>query len=86
MMGFATRTREEDDRRVVTTRITPAGLKAIEPLDEVILQAHRGQLGHLGPEKLKSLIELTETREGSLFVRYLSRSSEIGSPLRARRS
>lgn len=60
-MGFATRTREQDDRRVVTTRITPAGLKAIEPLDQVILDAHREQLSHLGPEKLKKLIGLLET-------------------------
>jgi len=59
-MGFATRTREEDDRRVVTTRITPAGRKAIEPLDDVLLEAHRRQLSHLGPQKLKSLIALLE--------------------------
>ncbi len=64
-MGYATRTREENDRRVVTTRITNAGLKAIEPLDQVILDAHQRQLGHLGPEKLKQLIELLEAvRDG----------------------
>jgi DNA-binding MarR family transcriptional regulator len=59
-MGFATRTREEDDRRVVTTRITPAGRKAIEPLDEVMLEEHRRQLGHLGFQKLRTLIALLE--------------------------
>jgi hypothetical protein len=46
------------------------------------IAARHGGLFWAGP-RTPSLIELTETREGSLFVRYLSRSSEIGSPTAA---
>lgn len=59
-MGYTTRTREEDDRRVVTTRITDAGLRVLEPLDSVMQDAHKRQLGHLGQEQLQQLIALLE--------------------------
>lgn len=59
-MGLVVRTREGDDRRFVRSRITRAGLDLLEPLDEVTGSLHRRQLGHLGPEKLRSLIDLLE--------------------------
>lgn len=58
--GLITRARETRDRRVIRTRITDAGLELLRGLDEPILAAHRGQLGHLGQAKLKQLIELLE--------------------------
>jgi DNA-binding MarR family transcriptional regulator len=53
-----TRCRETRDRRAVLVRIAPEGLKALARLDEPIQQAHRGQLGHLGPKRLRELGEL----------------------------
>src|SRR5262249_50273849 len=55
-MGLATRARDADDRRVVTTRITSEGLSLLSQLDEPIAAIHYGQLGHMTPERLQSLI------------------------------
>lgn len=52
------RCRETKDRRTVMTRITPEGLKLLGRLDEPVQAAHRKQLGHLGPERLRILGEL----------------------------
>jgi len=57
-MGLVVRAREGDDRRFVRARITQAGLDLIAPLDDVIQEVHRRQLGHLGPERLRQLVEL----------------------------
>ena len=57
-MGLVVRTREGEDRRFVRARITQTGLDLIQPLDEVIQDLHRRQLGHLGADRLKLLIEL----------------------------
>jgi DNA-binding MarR family transcriptional regulator len=56
--ALISRCRESKDRRMVLTRITPAGLKLLAELDEPVQQAHRGQLGHMGRERLKALSEL----------------------------
>jgi len=56
--GLVSRCRETKDRRMVLTRITPAGLKALTELDEPVLEAHRNQLGHLGSKRLRALAEL----------------------------
>jgi DNA-binding MarR family transcriptional regulator len=56
--ALISRCRESKDRRTVLTRITPAGLKLLAELDEPVQQAHRGQLGHMGRERLKALSEL----------------------------
>jgi DNA-binding MarR family transcriptional regulator len=58
VMGFVVRAREGDDRRYVTTRITRAGLDLLEDLHDRLSELHKEQLGHLGPEKLRMLIEL----------------------------
>ena len=54
------RCRHETDRRVVATRITDSGLALLSELDPVLDDAHRKQLGHMGPAKLKQLIALLE--------------------------
>ena len=41
-----------------TKKITPAGLKLLEQLDEPVVEMHRKLLGHMAPEQLRSLIEL----------------------------
>ena len=63
--GLVERWRCGEDRRVVHTRITRPGLDLISPLDERVTELHVRQLGHLGPERLATLIELLEaTRDG----------------------
>jgi DNA-binding MarR family transcriptional regulator len=57
-MGLVVRTREGEDRRFVLTRITQAGLDLLDRLDEPVAALHREQLGHVGAEKLRNLIEL----------------------------
>ena len=56
--GLVSRCRETKDRRTVWTRITPEGLKVLARLDVPIQNAHRKQLGHLGPKGLQELTEL----------------------------
>lgn len=54
------RTRDRQDRRVITTRITAEGLRLLKELDAPVAQAHSRQLGHLGKVRLRRLIELLE--------------------------
>jgi DNA-binding MarR family transcriptional regulator len=56
--GLITRTRDRADRRVIATRITKKGLRLLKDLDGPIAALHAEQLGHLGDQRLRSLIEL----------------------------
>jgi DNA-binding MarR family transcriptional regulator len=50
----------------VLARLTPAGLKLVDRLDEPVQRMHRKLLGHLGKEQLRALRELlaaARTRE-----------------------
>jgi DNA-binding MarR family transcriptional regulator len=58
------RCRENKDRRMVLTRISPEGLKLLARLDGPVQEAHREQLGHLGKERLKALTELLRASRG----------------------
>jgi DNA-binding MarR family transcriptional regulator len=64
--GLISRCRETKDRRMVMTRITPEGLKVLARLDEPMQEAHRRQLGHLGPERLRQLARLLEASRQAL--------------------
>jgi DNA-binding MarR family transcriptional regulator len=52
------RARDTEDRRLVSTRITPKGLRLLDELDEVVTQEHMRRFHHLNKTQLKSLIEL----------------------------
>jgi DNA-binding MarR family transcriptional regulator len=52
------RCRETKDRRTVVTRIAPAGLEVLARLDEPVRAAHRKYLGHLGRDRLQTLMKL----------------------------
>ena len=52
------RARDAKDRRVVLTRIAPAGLELLAALDDPVQQTHLRSLGHLGPERLGQLRDL----------------------------
>ena len=58
------RARGGDDRRYVTTRITPKGLAALASLDEVVTAFLHAHLGHLAPDHLRILNDaLTAIRQ-----------------------
>jgi len=56
--GLISRSRDTKDRRTVTGKITPEGLKLLARLDEPIQEIHRKQLGHLRKNRLGALAEL----------------------------
>jgi len=58
--GLVTRMRTSEDRRVVRTRIMPAGLALLQALDGPIADTHRRQLGHLRDARLQHLLTLLE--------------------------
>ncbi len=58
--GLVTRERQSEDRRVVKTRITPAGLELLKSLDQPVHKLHKRQFGHLTASRLKALSELLE--------------------------
>jgi DNA-binding MarR family transcriptional regulator len=58
--GLVARSREGRDRRVITTRITAAGLTLLESLDRSLEDFNRKMLGPLGKEQLKTLIQLLQ--------------------------
>lgn len=58
--GLVDRWRCGEDRRVVWTRIAPAGRELIDPLDAPVHELHVAQLRHLGADKLRTLVGLLE--------------------------
>jgi DNA-binding MarR family transcriptional regulator len=56
--GLTRRCREDQDRRRVLVRITPAGLALLSRLDPPVQQLHRRQLGHLTRKQLQALTEM----------------------------
>jgi DNA-binding MarR family transcriptional regulator len=58
--GLVARSREDRDRRVITTRITPAGVELLESLDRPIADFNRKMLGSLGEPRLRTLLQLLE--------------------------
>ena len=55
------RSREQQDRRVITARITGEGLRLLKELDRPVAELHERQLGHVPGPRLRALIELLET-------------------------
>jgi DNA-binding MarR family transcriptional regulator len=62
--GLVSRTRDADDRRLVTTRITEEGRQLLDDLEAAVGEEHRRRLGHLSQDQLRTLIELlSEARD-----------------------
>jgi DNA-binding MarR family transcriptional regulator len=57
---LVTRTRDQQDRRVVMARITPEGLRLLAELDGPMAEADRRPLDHMGESRLRALIALLE--------------------------
>jgi len=56
--GLISRARNSRDRRMVLARVSAAGLKLVNRLDEPVQKVHHELLGHLGKERLRALAEL----------------------------
>jgi len=65
--GLARRARGSgEDRRVVTVRITPAGLALLKTLDGPVMRVHQRQMGHMAKGDLEALSRLLcDAREGA---------------------
>jgi DNA-binding MarR family transcriptional regulator len=62
--GLIERRRGDEDRRVVLTRVTEAGLGLLAELDGPVGAKHNEMLNHLGEDKLHQLLALlTDVRE-----------------------
>ena len=57
-VGFVARAREDEDRRMVRTRITPTGLKLLADLDNVAVREHKRRFQALSESQLQTLIDL----------------------------
>jgi DNA-binding MarR family transcriptional regulator len=57
-VGFVARAREDEDRRLVRTRITPAGLKLLADVDDIATREHKRRLQVLSEPQLQMLIDL----------------------------
>jgi DNA-binding MarR family transcriptional regulator len=54
------RERDDKDRRVIITRITAGGLDLLAQLDQPVEEFNLRRLRHLGPERVRLLIDLLE--------------------------
>jgi DNA-binding MarR family transcriptional regulator len=64
--SLISRQREAQDRRFVTTRITPSGLETLAALDAPVAELHRRQFGSLSGAELKQLTAGLEKLQGSV--------------------
>ena len=66
--AWITRQRQQDDRRVIKTRITPEGLKLLKKLEQPVHDLHKDQFRHIPAVRLKLLAELVaEVRKREPF-------------------
>ena len=56
--GLVVRAREDEDRRMVRSRISSAGLKLLAELDSVVQVEEKRRLAHMTTEQLRTLIDL----------------------------
>ena len=58
--GLITRARQKDDRRVVKTQITEAGLSLLQKLDQPMRDLHKRQFQHMAAAQVKTLGDLLD--------------------------
>jgi DNA-binding MarR family transcriptional regulator len=63
--GLVARSRGREDRRVMKTRITAAGLARLQALDRPVERFERRLLGRLGKPRLRALIRLLAAVQGA---------------------
>ncbi len=63
--GLIERSREQQDRRIVRTRITAGGLEVLDGLDAPVDDLHERQFGHMSERQLSTLKTLLSEARGS---------------------
>jgi DNA-binding MarR family transcriptional regulator len=58
--SLLTRSRDSKDRRIITVRITPDGLKTLKDLDGPMDEYNRNRLSHMDKADLRKLSDLLE--------------------------
>jgi DNA-binding MarR family transcriptional regulator len=58
--SLLTRSRDSKDRRIITVRITPDGLKTLKDLDGPMEEYNRNRLSHMDKADLRKLSDLLE--------------------------
>src|SRR5688500_2298923 len=53
--GLISRSREQEDRRLVTTRLTKKGKQLVDQLDPLVARQHKSRLGHMTEKQLTTL-------------------------------
>lgn len=56
--GLISRSREAEDRRLVTTRLTKKGKQLVDQLDPLVARQHKSRLGHMTDKQLTTLNSL----------------------------
>ena len=56
--GLISRSREQEDRRLVTTRLTRKGRQLVDELDPIVARQHKNRLGHMSDKQLAMLNSL----------------------------
>ena len=60
--------RDRQDRRVVWTQISEAGLELLLAVDPIVQRAPRELLSHMNPDELAQLSRLLELARGNCFI------------------
>jgi DNA-binding MarR family transcriptional regulator len=58
--NLITRQRQNDDRRVVKTRITSGGLELLKRLDPTVRELHKRQFAHIAAVRVRTLAKLLD--------------------------
>jgi MarR family transcriptional regulator, organic hydroperoxide resistance regulator len=80
---FIARSRSAGDRRVIRVCITAGGLELLAVLDQPVLDLHRSQLGRLGGERVRRMIDSLEETRSSLLAETARSALRSAPPGRA---
>ena len=58
---LVSRARDSEDRRLVSTRITPKGLRLLDEVEDAVSEEHMRRFHHLNKTQLRVLIDLLNT-------------------------
>lgn len=64
--GLIQRSRDSEDRRFVTTRISDEGRRLVDALEEPLMELHRKHFANFNDDELKSLIDLLGRIRGTV--------------------
>jgi len=65
-MGFVTRERSTEDRRVIFVAVTESALEILARIDRPLVDLHKALIGHLTRQELNELVRLLEKARQSL--------------------